>query len=114
VLIAFWTFIGEPHYLRPAPVRGRGKPRQPARAGINVPRIKILVFMIAGIMATISGAMDASRHVSAYPLARLGSTSDVCDRAAVIGRHEPLRRSRPGEGRAARALGCHHDDRQRL
>jgi D-xylose transport system permease protein len=85
VLIAFWTFIANRTTFGRHVYAVGGNAEAARRAGINVPRIKILVFMIAGIMATISGAMDASRHVSAYPLAGSDPLLMYAIAAAVIG-----------------------------
>ena len=85
VLYVFWNFIATRTIFGQHVYAVGGNAEAARRAGINVPRIKILVFMISGIMATISGAMDASRHVSAYPLAGSDPLLMYAIAAAVIG-----------------------------
>ena len=47
--------------LRPPRLRGRRNAEAARRAGINVPRIKILVFMISGATAGIGGIIFSAQ-----------------------------------------------------
>jgi D-xylose transport system permease protein len=55
------------------------------RAGINVTRVRMSVFMIASTMAAIAGMVDASRLNSVTPDAGAGNTLLFAVGAAVIG-----------------------------
>lgn len=53
-------------------------------AGINVDRIKIIIFMVQGLMAGFAGVVLASRMTSGQPNAALGFSLDVIS-ACVLG-----------------------------
>ena len=67
VLYVFWTFIAMRTTFGRHVYAVGGNDEAARRAGINVPRIKLIVFMIAGMMAAFGGVMSASRSISAVP-----------------------------------------------
>jgi D-xylose transport system permease protein len=67
VLYVFWTFIAMRTTFGRHVYAVGGNDEAARRAGINVPRIKLMVFMIAGTMAALGGVMLASRSSSAVP-----------------------------------------------
>ena len=85
LLIVFWTFIATRTTFGRHVYAVGGNAEAARRAGINVPRITIMVFMISGMMAALGGAMDASRHTSAYPLAGSDPLLMYAIAATVIG-----------------------------
>ena len=61
VLLAIWTFVaGRTTFGRHVYAVG-GSPEAARRAGINVTRIRLIVFMISGGMAALGGVVFASR-----------------------------------------------------
>ena len=68
----------------PAPVSG-GNPEAARRAGINVERVRVIVFTLAGFMAGAGGIILASRLRSVSPSAGGGSLLLDVIAAAVIG-----------------------------
>jgi D-xylose transport system permease protein len=61
LFLAFWSFIaGRTRFGRHVYAVG-GNPEAARRAGINVDRVRIAVFMIAGFMAGVGGVVLASR-----------------------------------------------------
>ena len=82
------------------------------RAGINVARIRILVFMISGLMAGHGRHRPGVAPDSVDLNAGGGTLLIDSIAAAVIGRHEPVRRARRGPECADR-LGPDRDDLQR-
>jgi D-xylose transport system permease protein len=66
-LYVFWTFIATRTTFGRHVYAVGGNDEAARRAGINVPRIKLIVFMIAGMMAAFGGVMSASRNISAVP-----------------------------------------------
>ena len=66
-LYVFWTFIAMRTTFGRHVYAVGGNDEAARRAGINVPRIKLIVFMIAGMMAAFGGVMSASRSSSAVP-----------------------------------------------
>jgi ribose transport system permease protein len=83
-------FVVQPHRaveddLRPRSIYLTGGNREAAiYSGINVDRIKIIVFMISGVMAAISGILLSSRLSSAQTNAGMGYELDAIA-AAVLG-----------------------------
>jgi D-xylose transport system permease protein len=67
VLYIFWTFIATRTTFGRHVYAVGGNPEAARRAGINVARIRLTVFMIAGMMAALGGVMSASRSISAVP-----------------------------------------------
>ena len=67
VLYVFWDFIAKRTTFGRHVYAVGGNDEAARRAGINVPRIKLTVFMIAGMMAALGGVMSASRNFSSVP-----------------------------------------------
>jgi len=67
VLYVFWTFIAMRTTFGRHVYAVGGNDEAARRAGINVPRIRLIVFMLAGMMAALGGVMSASRSISAVP-----------------------------------------------
>ena len=67
VLCVFWTFIAMRTTFGRHVYAVGGNDEAARRAGINVARIRLTVFMIAGMMAALGGVMSASRSISAVP-----------------------------------------------
>ena len=82
------------------------------RAGINVPRIRILVFMISGFMAGLGGIILAAAPPERRPERGRRHAADRRDRGGGDRRHEPVRRPRRGAERADRRRPD-RDDRER-
>ena len=82
------------------------------RAGINVARVRVIVFMISGAMAGLGGVVLAARLEQRRPERGRRHAADRRDRGGRDRRHEPLRRPRRGQGRALRRARDRHD-RQR-
>jgi D-xylose transport system permease protein len=61
VLYVFWTFIATRTTFGRHVYAVGGNDEAARRAGINVPRIKLVVFMISGMMAALGGVILASR-----------------------------------------------------
>ena len=66
------------------------------RAGINVDRVRITVFMISGFMAGVGGIMLASRLRSVATGTGRRQPAAQRDRRGGHRRHQPVRRHRPG------------------
>lgn len=85
VLLVFWSFIaGRTRFGRYVYAVG-GNPEAARRAGIDVTKIKIWVFMIAGFMAGMGGVILASRLRSVDPNSGGGNLLLNAIAAAVIG-----------------------------
>lgn len=85
VLLVFWTFVlGRTSYGRHVYAVG-GNAEAARRAGIDVRRIRISVFMICSSMAALSGIVAASRLNAVTPDAGAGNTLLYAVGAAVIG-----------------------------
>ena len=67
VLYVFWTFIAMRTTFGRHVYAVGGNDEAARRAGINVSRIRLTVFMISGMMAALGGVMSASRSISAVP-----------------------------------------------
>jgi D-xylose transport system permease protein len=67
VLYIFWDFIAKRTTFGRHVYAVGGNDEAARRAGINVPRIRLFVFMISGVMAALGGVMSASRSFSAVP-----------------------------------------------
>jgi D-xylose transport system permease protein len=67
VLYVFWSFIATRTTFGRHVYAVGGNAEAARRAGINVPRIRLFVFMISGMMAALGGVMSASRSISAVP-----------------------------------------------
>ena len=92
--------------------RSAATPRRRRRAGINVARVRMIVFMISSVMAGLGGVVLASRLQSVNVAAGQRHAPDRRHLGRGDRRHEPLRRPRRGAKRPVRLDG-HRDDRQR-
>jgi D-xylose transport system permease protein len=85
VLLIVWTFVfSRTRYGRHVYASG-GNAEASRRAGINVDRVRISVFVICSGMAALSGVIAASRLNSVTPDAGAGNTLLYAVGAAVIG-----------------------------
>jgi D-xylose transport system permease protein len=85
VLLLVWTFVfSRTRYGRHVYASG-GNAEASRRAGINVDRVRISVFVICSGMAALSGVIAASRLNSVTPDAGAGNTLLYAVGAAVIG-----------------------------
>ncbi|MET1036946.1 MAG: ABC transporter permease [Aeromicrobium sp.] len=85
VLLIFWTFVlGRTSYGRHVYAVG-GNPEAARRAGINVDRIRISVFMIGSSMAALSGIIAASNSGKVSTSSGGGNVLLYAVGAAVIG-----------------------------
>ena len=84
-LLVFWTFIAARTRFGRHVYAVGGNPEAAHRAGINVDRVKIAVFMIASFMAGVGGIVLASRLRSVDPAAGGGNLLLNAIAAAVIG-----------------------------
>ena len=85
VLLILWTFVlGRTRYGRHIYAVG-GNAEAARRAGIQLSRIRISVFVICSTMAAVSGIVDASRIGSVTPGSGGGNTLLYAVGAAVIG-----------------------------
>ena len=94
--LAKWTTFGRHVYA----VGGNAEAAR--RAGINVPRIRVLVFMLSGATAGMGGIIFASQVNSVALTFPPGNLLLNAIASAVIGGVEPVRRPRRGARRAAR------------
>jgi D-xylose transport system permease protein len=85
VLYALWNFIATRTTFGRHVYAVGGNAEAARRAGINVPRIKLMVFMIAGTMAALGGVMLASRLSSVDINAGGGTILFDAIAGAVIG-----------------------------
>lgn len=85
LLLVFWTFIASRTRFGRHVYAVGGNPEAANRAGINVDRVKIAVFMIASFMAGVGGIVLASRLRSVDPAAGGGNLLLNAIAAAVIG-----------------------------
>ncbi len=85
VLLIFWTFVlTRTRYGRHV-YAGGGTREAARRAGINVDRVRISVFVICSSMAAVSGIIAASNAGSVSPSSGGGNTLLYAVGAAVIG-----------------------------
>ena len=84
-LTIFWTYIAKRTTFGRHVYAVGGNAEAARRAGINVPRIKILVFMISSLMAGVGGVIFASRLNSVNTAAGGGTLLLDAISAAVIG-----------------------------
>ncbi|MGY1808283.1 sugar ABC transporter permease [Blastococcus sp. SYSU D00669] len=84
LLLALTFLLGRTGYGRHVYAVG-GNAEAARRAGVNVTRIRVSVFVIAGTMAAISGIAAASRLGSVTPGSGAGNTLLYAVGAAVIG-----------------------------
>ena len=100
VLLIFWTFVlGRTSYGRHVYAVG-GNPEAARRAGINVDRIRISVFMMASSMAALSGVIAASNSGKVSTSSGGGNVLLYAVGAAVIGGTSLF----GGKGRASDAV----------
>ena len=85
ILLAFWTFIASSTRFGRHVYAVGGNPEAARRAGINVDRVRIAVFMIGGLMAGIGGVILASRLSSVATNTGGGNLLLNVIAAAVIG-----------------------------
>lgn len=85
VFVVFWSFVaGRTRFGRHVYAVG-GNPEAARRAGIGVDRVRIVVFMIAGLMAGVGGVILGSRLRSVAPSTGGGNLLLNVIAAAVIG-----------------------------
>jgi len=84
-LIVFWTYVARRTTFGRHVYAVGGNPEAARRAGINVVRIRILVFMISGAMAALGGVVFAARLSSVDLTAGSGTILLDAISAAVIG-----------------------------
>jgi D-xylose transport system permease protein len=84
-LVVFWTYIARRTTFGRHVYAVGGNPEAARRAGINVARIRILVFMISGAMAALGGIVFAARLSSVQLSAGSGPVLLDAISAAVIG-----------------------------
>jgi D-xylose transport system permease protein len=88
LMVAFlllWTYVAKRTTFGRHVYAVGGNPEAARRAGINVARIRILVFMISGVMAAIGGVVLAARLSSVAPDQGGGTLLLDAISAAVIG-----------------------------
>ena len=85
LLLLFWSFIATRTQFGRHVYAVGGNPEAARRAGINVDRIRIYVFMISGFMAGMGGIMLASRLRSVATNTGGGNLLLLVIAAAVIG-----------------------------
>jgi D-xylose transport system permease protein len=85
VFLVFWTWVAERTTFGRHVYAVGGNAEAARRAGISVPRIKILVFMISGLMAGLGGVILAARLNSVDLNAGGGTLLLDAISAAVIG-----------------------------
>jgi D-xylose transport system permease protein len=85
VFLIFWTFVASRTRFGRHVYAVGGNPEAARRAGINVDRIRIAVFMIASFMACVGGIILASRLRSVDPGTGGGQLLLNAIAAAVIG-----------------------------
>jgi len=98
--LVFWTFIASRTTFGRHVYAVGGNPEAARRAGIDVDRIRIMVFMISGFMAGVGGIILASRLRSVDPGTGGGQLLLNAIAAAVIGGTSLF----GGHGRVASAL----------
>ncbi len=84
-LVVFWTYVARRTTFGRHVYAVGGNPEAARRAGINVARIRILVFMISGAMAALGGIVFAARLSSVDLSAGSGTVLLDAISAAVIG-----------------------------
>ena len=85
ILLAFWSFVASRLRFGRHVYAVGGNPEAARRAGINVDRVRITVFMISGLMAGVGGIMLASRLRSVATNTGGGNLLLLVIAAAVIG-----------------------------
>jgi D-xylose transport system permease protein len=85
IFLAFWTFVATRTRFGRHVYAVGGNPEAARRAGINVDRVRIAVFMISGFMAGVGGIMLASRLRSVATNTGTGNLLLLVIAAAVIG-----------------------------
>lgn len=85
VFLVFWTWVAERTTFGRHVYAVGGNAEAARRAGINVQRIKVMVFMISGLMAGFGGVIFAARLNSVDLAAGGGTTLLDAISAAVIG-----------------------------
>jgi D-xylose transport system permease protein len=83
--LVFWTFVASKTRFGRHVYAVGGNPEASRRAGINVDRVRIAVFMISGFMAGVGGIMLASRLRSVATNTGGGNLLLLVIAAAVIG-----------------------------
>jgi D-xylose transport system permease protein len=85
LFLAFWSFVAARTRFGRHVYAVGGNPEAARRAGINVDRVRIAVFMISGFMAGVGGIMLASRLRSVATSTGTGNLLLLVIAAAVIG-----------------------------
>ena len=111
-LLLFWTFVlTRTRFGRHLYAVG-GNAEAARRAGINVGRMKIAAFVICSGMAAVSGILAASYTGKVSPGSGGGNELLYAVGRGRHRRHQPVRRSWPGDRRGHRRSG-HRDHPQR-
>jgi D-xylose transport system permease protein len=85
MFLVFWTYVTKRTTFGRHVYAVGGNPEAARRAGINVPRIRIMVFGISGLMAGVGGILLAANVRSAAPDQGGGTLLLDAIAAAVIG-----------------------------
>jgi D-xylose transport system permease protein len=85
VMLLAWSFVASKLRFGRHVYAIGGNPEAARRAGINVDRVRIMVFMIMGLMAGVGGIMAASRLRSVSTAAGGGNLLLLVIASAVIG-----------------------------
>ncbi|MBA2295816.1 MAG: ABC transporter permease [Actinobacteria bacterium] len=85
VFLVFWTWVAERTTFGRHVYAVGGNAEAARRAGINVPRVRVIVFMISGLMAGLGGVIFAARLNSVDLNAGGGTLLLDAISAAVIG-----------------------------
>ena len=112
VMLLFWTFIAKRTTFGRHVYAVGGNAEAARRAGINVPRVRIIVFMISSGMAGLGGIVLAARLNSVDLNAGGGTLLIDAIAAAVIGGMSLFGGRGEVQGRAVR-LARDRDDRER-
>src|SRR4051794_41389084 len=92
--LVIWTFVAKKTTFGRHVYAVGGNAEAARRAGINVPRIRILVFMISGGMAGLGGIVLPPPPNSVDPHAGGGHPPIQPDPAALVRGPQPVRRPR--------------------
>ena len=111
ILLVFWSFVATRLRFGRHVYAVGGSPEAARRAGINVDRVRIMVFMIGGFMAGVGGIMLASRLRSVATNTGGGDLLLNVIAAAVIGGTSLFGGHGPRSPRRSRGAGDRVDRR---
>ena len=100
VLLVFWSFVASRLRFGRHVYAVGGNAEAARRAGINVDRVRIMVFMISGFMAGVGGIMLASRLARSPPT----PAAATCCSTSSPPRSSVARACSAGTGRVVSAL----------